>query len=520
MTTVQATAPSRKQNRGIGHFLFAEEVPYGVAVVRILLPLVLLGAVIPRWYHARELFSIDGAPAPLWNLYGQAALFPIVSGTLAVALFSVLVLLLVTTSLGFCTRISLVGATVLYAYFNTLDAVSTMTKYSVIATHVLLLLSLSHCGSIWSVDAWLRRRRHALNTASGESVSDGSALARPTAAAWPRRLIQFLIGCIYLGGAVTKIHTPGYFTGEQMQAWMMTDYNYAHPFGTWLSMYPSFIVASCYSVIVWEIAFIFVAWKGWGRAAMLGAGVVFHLMTTFMLGLYIFPAVYMAIYFAFFEEKDAKFIANVGRIVGAKLGFSRRRAGSTTSPAVVSTSSGALGLPAPVCLVVAIAAVAFVGVQFELWMDPYGTRRPEGQFALKKLDSDYVEQVLLARAEPLRDVDKFGPLQIGTTLIGDALAFRRTRFQHGERLIAQSNLNPAHEDLWLECSLVTSSERIIDTVGLIVPRDVLRANYYFNLIEALEPGEYSVVLKKAGTEVLRRRFTLSPRSNVAAPVAN
>ena len=86
-----------------------------------------------------------------------------------------------------------------------------------------------------------------------------------------------------------RIHTPGYFTGEQMQAWMMTDYNYAHPFGTWLSMYPSFIVASCYFVVVWEIAFIFVAWKGWGRVAMLGAGVFFHLMTTFMLGAVYLP---------------------------------------------------------------------------------------------------------------------------------------------------------------------------------------------------------------------------------------
>ena len=156
----------------------------------------------------------------------------------------------------------------------------------------------------------------------------------------------------------------------------------------------------------------------------------------------------------------------------------------------------------------------------EGWIDPYGTQRPEGPFALEKVDSDYVEQVLLARSQPLRDVDKFGPLQIGTTMIGDALAFRRTQFRHGERLIAQSNLNPAHEDLWLECSLVASNDRIIDTVGLIVPRDTLRANYYFNLIDALEPGEYAVVLKKAGTEVLRRQFTLCPRKNASAPVAN
>ena len=75
MATLQAAAPRREQSGGVRHFLFAEEVPYGLAIVRMLLPLALLAAVIPRWFHARELFSVDGAPAPLWYAYGQATLF-------------------------------------------------------------------------------------------------------------------------------------------------------------------------------------------------------------------------------------------------------------------------------------------------------------------------------------------------------------------------------------------------------------------------------------------------------------
>ncbi len=41
-----------------------------MAVVRMLLPAVLLLVMVPRWFHARELFSLDGAPAPLADNYG------------------------------------------------------------------------------------------------------------------------------------------------------------------------------------------------------------------------------------------------------------------------------------------------------------------------------------------------------------------------------------------------------------------------------------------------------------------
>ncbi|GIT28627.1 MAG: hypothetical protein Ct9H300mP1_06730 [Planctomycetaceae bacterium] len=43
--------------------------------------------------------------------------------------------------------------------------------------------------------------------------------------AWPRRLMQLLIGLIYLGAAITKIHTPTFFSGDQLRFWLMTDVN-------------------------------------------------------------------------------------------------------------------------------------------------------------------------------------------------------------------------------------------------------------------------------------------------------
>ncbi|MEQ9071644.1 MAG: hypothetical protein RLO18_33220, partial [Gimesia chilikensis] len=64
-------------------FFFAQEVPYGLAIVRMLVPLVLLGTVCTRWPFARELFSADGAPAPLADLFRYYDYLPVLPGTVA-----------------------------------------------------------------------------------------------------------------------------------------------------------------------------------------------------------------------------------------------------------------------------------------------------------------------------------------------------------------------------------------------------------------------------------------------------
>ena len=70
-------------------------------------------------------------------------------------MYGLLIFSLVTLSVGWCSRVSALIACVLMTYFSMLDCVSTMTKYTAISTHLLLILALSEAGSIWSVDAWL-----------------------------------------------------------------------------------------------------------------------------------------------------------------------------------------------------------------------------------------------------------------------------------------------------------------------------------------------------------------------------
>ena len=52
----------------------------------------------------------------------------------------------------------------------------------------------------------------------------------------------------------------------------------------------------------------------------------------------------------------------------------------------------------------------------------------------------------------------------------------------------------------------------IDRVEQIASREMLRANFYYKLTEAFEPGRYDLVLTCAGKEVIRRGIILTPHS--------
>ena len=156
---------------------------------------------------------------------------------------------------------------VLFTYFSMLDCVSTMTKYAVIVSHVLFILSVSQCGAIWSVDAWLRNRQRNLDPTQ-------PPFTFPKSAAWPRRLLQLHIAGVYFGAAMTKIHTPSYFSGDQLQYWMLTHLNFKHPLGELLSLYPITLVVFGYITVVWEITFVFCSWKSMWRNIVLPIGIL------------------------------------------------------------------------------------------------------------------------------------------------------------------------------------------------------------------------------------------------------
>lgn len=472
----------------IEHFFFASERPVGLALVRMAIALVLLIPTLHRVFRVRELYSQDGAPTPIWLSYSQPDFLPIPTSPVAMGLYAVLILSLITTCVGWRTRLSLAVAAGLTAYFGMLDMISTITKYTVVATHVLAILAMSNCGHLWSVDAWLARRR-------------GTPLPEE-AAVWPRRLIQILIGVVYLGSTMTKLHTPAFFTGDHLRYWMLTNVNVANPLGEFLTQYPGLIISMAYVTVVWEILFLFVAWRGVPRLIMLGLGVFFHVMTMLTLGLYVFPLIYFAIYLAWADQADLEWWR-------AKWGLT----GVAQEPLVVVPSTR-FRIPSLVAWAGAIGAVYLLGVGIDRMSDPFEERRAEGRHSLQPISEERVAE-LLRNDSTVHVTDKVFALDIGSVMFNDTLVDRRQTFTQGEKARIQCSLQPPHEDMFVEVHLLDETGQIHRRLWQVVSRENLRGHFWFQLDESLEPGAYQVVLRIDGKQAALRSLELTASSGVA-----
>jgi hypothetical protein len=501
---------------GLNRFFFAEEVPYGMAIVRMIVPMSLMGNLIRRWPWVREVYSSDGAPSPLAENFGYMGFLPEIAAPLAVALFTLMMFALVSASIGLLTRTSLIIGAALYFYFSMMDSVSTITKYSVICTHLFLLLALSGCGKVWSVDAWLARRRTVRDPFAGTD-------ALPRCAVWPTRLMQLFLGVVYIGAAFTKMHTPVFFSGDQLMYWMMTHVLSPSLLGDLFSQYPIVLSVFAYITIVWEVAFVFCVFSPMLRLPFLFVGAAFHFMTALTLGLLVFPAVMIGSYFAFVTESDCQWLSARGRRVGRWFGaWTRRRAVLCRSANWWFTGrANPVGTTRLAAMYAAgMALLMMTGVAIEDRRDLYGLRRPEGRYSLKPMDTALAQQ-MLAPEIPIAERDKVLALDAGTFTIGEHLVDRRRVFQTGEQVTVQASLNPPREDLWLDCHLVDENGSTISRVGQIAPREMMRSTFLFDMTPGLEPGKYAFLLKSSGVEVTRVPFTLvgKPADAAPAPVA-
>ena len=477
----------------LGRFFFAREVPFGVAMVRMMLPLAAGTPMFMRFPHVRELYTSDGAPVQMFELFGHGSVLPVLPPNLAVPLYSLLLLSLISAVIGFRTRLSLCVATVLYIYFNFLDGVGTMTKYSVIASHLLLLLSISNCGAVWSIDAFLKKR-----------TETRAEVVPPSFPIWPARLIQLLFAHVYFGAAITKIQTDSFFSGEQMRYWMLSNWNYENPVGEVMAMWAPMLLVSAYMAVVWEMIFPFLVWRPMGRLFVLCLGATFHFMTWLTLGLYIFPAICISGYFAFASERDVLIVRNfLRRIRVARFAKWPAMIGQRALTRIPQT------VPAGVVWTCMAAFCAIAGTEAELRLDIYGSNTAEGGYRLKPMNSTVARTMIDRQQQNIREQDKFFNFEIGTQTVGELLANRRSEFTFGELLLAQANLNPPHEDMWIECLLQDEDNRTIEQFGQFVTREMLRANFMYRIGNKLIPGNYQMVLKSANQEIYRRRFSLT-----------
>src|SRR5690606_33780784 len=125
-----------------------------------------------------------------------------------------------------------------------------------------------------------------------------------------------------------------------------------------------------------------------------------------------------------------------------------------------------------------MATAAVIGVEVEHRRDVYGERSGDGRLTLKELDSEQVKEIL-GPSQRLRPQAMYYAFDVGTRTLGGLLSDRRSTFVHGEQAIVQCSLQPPHPDMWIEVNLHDSENHVIKRIGQVVPRENLRAEFYY-----------------------------------------
>jgi hypothetical protein len=446
-------------------FFFDTEVPWALALVRIGVALVVLADLLPRFPHALELYSTAGLPmpVPLWSDQGPCV--PALRPEWAVTLHGAAIFLALAVLVGWQTRLALPALFGLYGYFTLLDLPGSMSKYGLLAAHVLLVLVPSQCGAVFSVDALTWRRDRA----------DGP----PRAPVWPRRLIQLLVVSLYLGAANED-------AGH-------------HPLGQLLAFSTPLVLLLSYATVFFQILFPFLVWVRKVRYWILALGVLFHLSHGPTLDIWIFPAMVVVCYAAFIEEEDCRRFASAARRVagawGERSGQEQRR-GWALRP---GTSSVAFVL-ALIAFEVAAGAVQRKLDTSQLLAASHSPELPPlAESAGKRLFEE----------RPLQPQDYFLFVDVGSWANQDRLLNSRRRFRLGEELIAYAELLQPHAQLYFTWTLSDQDGNLLAEQHRLAAPQASRDHHRFQLDADMPIGPLDVVLRCAGREVFRRRIELT-----------
>ncbi len=191
-------------------------------------------------------------------------------------------------TLGFCTRTMSVLAwlwTVSYArrvpiaLFG-LDAINLMLA---------MYLMLGPSGAVWSVDAWLKKRRVANTTGQG-SVATNISL----------RLIQLHMCLIYLFSALGKLKGDMWWAGDALWG-AVGNLEYQSLDLTWMASWPLLIGLLTHVTVLWELGYPALIWNKSWRPVMLALAVFVHLGIGLGMGMMTFGLVMIIGNLAFVE---------------------------------------------------------------------------------------------------------------------------------------------------------------------------------------------------------------------------
>ncbi len=526
-------------------FFFAEESPRRLALVRICLGIVLFYDAAAHWPYAVELYSTYGPPLPVFIRHeplpagngspmttipkfsgpdssamvtlGQAVeprqeakpparqtvtTFhpPIPGPTLAVLLATLQLFVLAAVTVGWHTRTSLWLTFTLTLYLGLLDGSTTFAKYSVLALHFLLLLTLSPCHRIWSLDS-LRF----------PSTAEGMA-----GAAWTRRLMQLQVCHIYLGSALTKLQNPTFVSGDLLQ-FSLLDHDWGGRWlGMWLATQPHVVVLASLLVLLIELLFPFLVWVPALRIPMLFAAAMLHLGVWLTLNVGIFSPLMYSCLIVFLTDKDldwlAPFARRMTRGLASDLRLVFRPRTTSLSDITAAGPGGALtrshsSWKRIISYVLTAAAVIGLGMAWQVLEDPYGAFGRREMPGLKLLSRADVDQMLTQRLPPYGHY--LHHVRLGSRVSGHQAFGNTYQFRHGQRVYVVVQFNQ-HPKLKLEGLLIDPNGNEVARYTHTVEPNFGYAIDGFELTTPLTPGSYTIILQADGFQVGLRNFELLP----------
>ncbi|SMP63154.1 Vitamin K-dependent gamma-carboxylase [Neorhodopirellula lusitana] len=172
-----------------------------------------------------------------------------------------------------------------------------------IVTYCAMYLAFTPCGAVFSIDAWLRRRRE---EAASENSNKDSKAATTEYASWlfpadvpstvanvATRLLQVHMCVIYLFGGLAKGRGQLWWDGTAFW-YAIGNYEYQSIDVTFLSEYPTFFTGLTHITLFWEIFYCALIWPKLTRPITLAIAVAVHGGIALFLGMATFGMMMIA----------------------------------------------------------------------------------------------------------------------------------------------------------------------------------------------------------------------------------
>lgn len=196
-------------------------------------------------------------------------------------LFAALAVLALFVAAGFCHRVSAASLALGLFYVQLID-VTTYLNHYYLAALLVLLLSVTPAHRIWSVDAWLGRRR-----------------AEVTVAAGVLYLFRFQVGLVYVFAGLAKLQSDWLVHAQPLRIWLGASVHL--PFVGSLFTLPWLPLAMSWAGFVFDSTIV--GWLLWSRTRPIAYAfvVAFHAMTRALFPIGMFPAIMIASALVFFS---------------------------------------------------------------------------------------------------------------------------------------------------------------------------------------------------------------------------